>query len=170
MALVVRWLGAFGRNHGGLSQAVNAELTGIGRQVAAEPCFFGESRLSRKEAALIGLRINLDQSVFIKGWLGDAWTVRKEDGTLYAAREKKLKGKTFSDLGRLIKAAKPFTSLKNEDYKGHGEVCIDYPKYDAIVVCRHAGDEVKAKAQALAKEFNLAYQIVVRRHWSGKIL
>ncbi len=170
MALVVRWLGAFGRNNGGLEQAVRQEIGGIGRQVAAEPCFFGESRLSKKDAALIGLRVNMGDSVFIKGWLGDAWTVRADDGTLMAERKKSLKGKTFTDLGRLIKAAKPISKLGDDVYKGHGEVCIDYPKYKAVVVCRHASNEVKAKAVALAEKFGLDFQVVCRRDWDGKIL
>lgn len=168
MALVVRWLGAFGRNHGGLEQAIRQEIGGIGRQVAAEPCFFGESRLSKKDAALIGLRLDMAKSAFIKGWLGDAWTVRQEDGTLMAERRKSLKGKTFRDLGRLMKAAKPLHLC--EGYKGHGEVCVDYPTYDAVVVCRHASTEVKAKAVELAKKFGLGFLVVCRRDWDGSIL
>lgn len=168
MSLIVRWLGAFGRTTGGLELSVKQELEGLGRQVAAEPCFFGESRLSQKERALIGLSIDIQKSVFIKGWLVDAYTKREETGLLMAHRLER--GKTFRDLGRLIKAAVPLFKHSRGEDRGHGEVCIDYPHYDAVVVCRHASDEVKAKAKALATKFNLGYLVVVRLDWKGSKL
>lgn len=168
MSLIVRWLGAFGRTTGGLELSVKQELEELGRQVAAEPCFFGESRLSQKERALIGLSIDMKKSVFVQGWLVDAYTQRETSGLLTACRDNR--GKTFRDLGRLIKAATPLFKLPRDENRGHGEVSIDYPRYDAIVVCRHASDEVKAKAKALATKFNLGYLVVVRLDWKGSKL
>ena len=162
--LTVRWLGAFGRNRDGLSAAVKAEIGGIGRQVAAEPIFFGESRLSAGSGrALIGLRIDMERSVFVAGWLGDAWTEKHEDGVLRPARVKMEDSRRFTTQDRLWAAAKRLNRNGVTGYTRHGEVAIDYPKYDAIVCVSGAEKSVKEKAASLAKEFGLPLVFVPRR-------
>ena len=162
--LTIRWLGAFGRNRNGLSEAVKAEIGGIGRQVAAEPIFFGESRLSSGSSrALIGLRIDMDRSVFVAGWLGDAWTEKQQDGVLRAARAKMEDGRRFTNADRLWAAAKRLNRNGITGYTRHGEVVIDYPKYDAIVCVSGAEKAVKEKAAELAKEYGLPLIFVPRR-------
>ena len=166
MTLVVRWMGAFGYTKHSLDEVVEHEIHGVlGRQVAAEPCFFGESRLSTGvKRAQIGLRVDLARSEFVRGWLGDAWTGPVEGGLLVASRRKDHRdGKAFNDIGRLVKAAKAFSRLKPGEYRSHGEVIIDCVKYDAVVVISSATPQVKARAKALADRHGLPL-IVIPRH------
>lgn len=166
MTLVVRWMGAFGYTKHTLDEVVEHEIHGVlGRQVAAEPCFFGESRLSTGvKRAQIGLRVDLARSEFVRGWLGDAWTGPVEGGLLVASRRKDHRdGKAFNDIGRLVKAAKAFSRLKPGEYRSHGEVIIDCVKYDAVVVISSATPQVKARAKALADRHGLPL-IVIPRH------
>ena len=163
MATVVRWLGAF-KTSVTLASAVAFELSGgNARQVAAEPLFFGESRLSvGRKSAQIGLRVDLSRTVFVRGWLGDAYTWITKDGCLKPSREKSLRKQGFKDLGRLLAAAKPFSRLVAGDYRGHGEVVLDYVKYDAVVVLTSASAEVKEKARRIAAAHGLPLVHVMR--------
>lgn len=172
--LTVRWLGAFGRNRHGLSEAAKAEISGLGRQVAAEPVFFGESRLSTGlRGALIGLRIDLARSVFVAGWLGDAWTARRKDGTLFPNRSpvEMEQSKRFTDENRLWGAAKRLNCKTFPGrYISHGEVIVDYPVYDAVICVAQAEKAVKAKAAALAEELGLPLVFIPRRAHSGQFM
>lgn len=174
MTLVVRWMGAFGYTKHSLDEVVEHEINGVlGRQVAAEPCFFGESRLSTGvRRAQIGLRVDLSRSEFVRGWLGDAWTGPVEGGLLVASRRKDHRdGKAFNDLGRLVKAAKAFSRLKPGEYRAHGEVIIDCVKYDAVVVISAATPRVKARARALADKYGLPLVVIPRhRTWRDEEL
>ena len=172
MTLVVRWMGAFGYTKHQLDEVVEHEVNGVlGRQVAAEPCFFGESRLSTGvRRAQIGLRVDLARSEFVRGWLGDAWTGVTEGGLLVASRRKDHReGRAFNDLGRLVKAAKAESRLKPGEYRHHGEVIIDCVKYDAVVVISSATPRVKARAKALADKHGLPLVVIPRhRTWQDE--
>ena len=162
--LTVRWLGAFRRSGFGLSEAAKSEINGIGRQVAAEPIFFGESRLTLgTKRALIGLRLDMERSVFVAGWLGDAWTEIHKGEFLRPTRQRSEDARRFTNADRLWAAAKRLNRDNVEGYTGHGEVCIDYPKYDAVVCVSNVDKRVKQKAAALAAELCLPLVFIPRR-------
>jgi len=101
--------------------------------------------------------------VFVAGWLGDAWTKKQQDGVLRPARIKMEDGRRFTTADRLWATAKRLNRNGVTGYTRHGEVQIDYPKYDAVVCVSGAEKSVKEKAAALAAEFGLPLVFVPRR-------
>src|SRR5574343_466494 len=138
----VRWLGAFGSGSS-LSEAVDWELSQTDRQVAVEPLYRGRSLLG---GAKIGLAIDHDVSRFHAGWLTDAWTEQREDGTLrpkYRPRDRQ--GRKFRDMDRFLAA---WSAAK--DPSNHGEVIFDSPIYRAVVVKSTATERGVRRAKRLA--------------------
>lgn len=147
----VRWLGAFGSGSS-LSEAAEWELTQTDRQVAVEPLHHGRSLLHSK----IGLEIDHGASRFHCGWLTDAWTTRRLDGTLRAKyRPKDRQGKKYKDVNRFLAA---WSAVRNPVKQG--EAVFDSPIYIAVVVKSTATQHGKRRAKRLAARLNLPLKVL----------
>lgn len=148
----IRWLGAFGSGSS-LSEAVDWELSQTDRQVAVEPLHRGHSLIG---GAKIGLVIDHDVSRFHAGWLTDAWTDRREDGTLrprYRPRDRQ--GRKFRDMDRFLAA---WSAVKSPS--SHGEAIFDSPIYRAVVVKSTATERGVRRAKRLASRLNLPLEVL----------
>lgn len=147
----VRWLGAFGSGSS-LSEAAEWELSQIARQVAAEPLYRGRSLLHSK----IGLEVDHYASRFHCGWMTDAWTVRRDNGTLRAKyRPADRQGKKYRDVNRFLAA---WAAVKNPT--NHGEVVFDSPIYSAVVVKSTATLRGVSRARRIAARLNLPLRVL----------
>jgi hypothetical protein len=142
----VRWLGAFGRGQCLLSAGA-WEISQRDRQVAAEPLLRGKSRIDH---ARIGLEIDVERSIFVKGFVNDAWTTAREDGTLAHDRHKPIR-----KWDRLAKAMRQHSVAK-----WHAEAVFDLPVYSAVIVKRHSSERAFARAQKLADSLSLPLKIL----------
>ena len=88
MAKFVRWLGAY------CSKSVSADLVGAAlwevsqadREVACEPLLKGRSLVLSEQARVhVGLIPCMDKTIFVRGYLRDAFTKTDEDGTANAS-------------------------------------------------------------------------------------
>lgn len=142
----VRWLGAFGTG-ASLSEAASWELSQLNRQVAVEPLWRG---LSLIDHAKIGLAVDHEASVFVKGWTCDAYT-QLEGNILKTARPDSTtrQGKAFRSLDRFLSA------WNRKKDGGHGEAVFDAPHYTAVVVKRDASERGFARARKLADQTGL---------------
>lgn len=148
----VRWLGAFGSSSS-LSEAVDWELSQIDRQVAVEPLHRGRSMLDH---AKIGLVIDHEISRFHSGWLTDAWTVKRDDGTLRPrGKPRDRQGRKFRDMDRFLAA---WSAVKNPSY--HAEVVFDSPVYRAVAVKSTATERGVRRAKRLADRLNLPLEVL----------
>lgn len=148
----VRWLGAFGSGSS-LTEAATWEASQVERQVAVEPLHRGRSLLGH---AKIGLVVDHDASRFHAGWLADAYTVKRDDGTLrpyYKPRNRQ--GKKFHDMDRFIAA---WSAVKNPSH--HAEVVFDSPTYRAVVVKSTATAHGVSRAKRLADMLNLPLEVL----------
>lgn len=148
----VRWLGAFGSGSS-LSEAAGWELSQTDRQVAVEPLHRGRSLLGH---AKIGLVVDHAASRFHAGWLTDAWTVNRDDGTLRPrGKPRNRQGRKFMDMDRFLAA---WSAVKNPSY--HAEVVFDSPIYRAVVVKSTATERGVRRAQRLASRLNLPLEVL----------
>lgn len=148
----VRWLGAFGSGSS-LTEAADWELSQTDRQVAVEPLHRGRSLINH---AKIGLVVNHDASRFHAGWLADAYTVKRDDGTLrpiYKPRNRQ--GKKFKGMDRFLAA---WSAIKNPSH--HGEVIFDSPVYRAVVVKSTATTHGVSRAKRLADMLKLPLEVL----------
>lgn len=148
----VRWLGAFGSGSS-LSEAAGWELSQTDRQVAVEPLHRGRSLLDH---AKIGLVVDHDASRFHCGWLCDAWTAVRDDGTLRAQyRPRDRQGRKFRDMDRFLAA---WSAVKSPSH--HAEVVFDAPVYRAVVVKSTATERGVRRAKRLAARLNLPLEVL----------
>ena len=148
----VRWLGAFGSGSS-LSEAAEWELSQTARQVAVEPLHRGRSLLDH---AKIGLVIDHEASRFHAGWLTDAWTVKRDDGTLRPQyRPRYRQGKKFRDMDRSLAA---WSAVKYPSR--HAEVIFDAPIYRAVVVKSTATERGVRRAKRLAERLHLPLEVL----------
>ncbi len=148
----VRWLGAFGSGSS-LSEAAGWELSQTDRQVAVEPLHRGRSLIGH---AKIGLVIDHDASRFHAGWLFDAWTDWRPDGTLrpkYKPRTRQ--GRKYLDIDRFLAA---WSAVKNPDH--HAEVVFDSVIYCAVVVKSTATARGVGRAKRLAAMLSLPLEVL----------
>lgn len=137
----VRWLGAFGRGSS-LAEAVTFETKKVSRQVAAEPLFRGRSLIPH---AKIGLVIDESRSVFVRGWICDAWTIPNDSGVLRPRESPRKTGNVpFRDKDRFLAA------FQRETRTDHGEAVFDSVVYNAVVVKSTATAHGLARAEKLA--------------------
>jgi hypothetical protein len=144
----IRWLGAFGSG-ASLSESADWEKAQSGRQVAAEPLWRGRSFIPH---AKIGLEIDLAASLFVSGWMRDAWTEIDADGRLISN-----KGQTGRDgLARYRNRDRFFAAwTRAASPRWHGEIAVDLPVYVAVVVKSTATHRGKARARKLAQRLGL---------------
>lgn len=147
MVKFVRWLGAFGQGTS-LTDAAEWELSQTARQVAVEPLHRGRSLISY---ARIGLVVDHEASLFVKGWLTDAFTTLGDDGILrpkYLPRSRQ--GKAYRDLNRFLAA---WSAVKTPEK--WAEALFDSPVYSAVVVKASATEHGRNRAKRLAERLGL---------------
>ena len=120
---VIRWLGAYG--YGSDVASVAAFEVAPTRPVSAEPCWDGESRLTRQKPYVkVGLLVDTTSTTLVRAWASDAWTPSTSNGATFAERSAKIPSVRHWDQVAGLKSGKRY-----------GEVLIASPKYTAIV-CR----------------------------------
>lgn len=145
----VRWLGAFGSGSS-LTEAAAWETKQTERQVAAEPLVRGRSFIDH---AKIGLSVQSPEATFRRGWLWDAWTVTREDGTIRATRNRYAE---YKNMDRFLSALNK--SNKNRDC--HAEAAFAAPTYSAVVVKSTATPHGKRRAKRLAAMLGLPLEVL----------
>lgn len=146
----VRWLGAFGSGSS-LSEAADWELSQKNRQVAVEPLWRSRSLIDH---AKIGLAVDHADSHFVRGWLSDAWTETRADGTLRPRDGRVRNGAGYRDLDR-------FLAAWSRSRRGHhGEAIFDHVRYNAVVVKRSATARGYERARRLAANLSLPLEVL----------
>jgi hypothetical protein len=150
----IRWLGAFGTG-ASLTEAADWEQSQTSRQVAAEPLWHGRSLISH---AKIGLELDLAKSVFVSGWMRDAWTVTSADGRLVSDQSRRGR----KDLSRYRNRDRFFAAWEKTAHApyGHGEIAVDLPTYSAVVMKTTATAHGKARARRLARRLGLPLRVL----------
>jgi hypothetical protein len=163
--ILVRWMGAFGHAKG-LRDAVQFELA-TDRQVAVEPCIYGQTKLGRSaRGPAIGLV--MDDKAFAQGFLRDAWTVKAGDDSLClratrnAEHMLERKFRVFRKIGDFAKAVKSWWNRP-----GHAEgVCWPHPV--GVVYVRGCSAETRRLAESLRDEFFPGTALIEVRTWVDK--
>ncbi len=127
------------------------ECSQLDRQVAAEPLWHGRSLIRHVR---IGLEIDASASIFMSGWLQDAWTEPHADGTLRSNEQRRGKLARYRNMDRFLaklSATKPRT---------HAEAAFSAPFYKAVVVKNNATEHGMGRARRLADQLGLPLKVI----------